>query len=136
MRLVDLHPCFMIWGKSVANKHHGRQLGPWSQVVQWGGFEIDAFWPVPFLSMAHCVWYDCPKCTIANGGPRGTHRVRTIFAGSPVPPHIGVNLEGKTVRWQVASGSGFNDLSLSPSILLQGGCGWHGFITNGEVSLT
>lgn len=29
------------------------------------------------------------------------------------------------------TGSDYSDLTLTPSILL--GCGWHGFITSGEV---
>jgi hypothetical protein len=37
--------------------------------------------------------------------------------------------------WQ-RSGENFETLTLSPSILrdpAKGGCGWHGFITNGEI---
>ena len=37
-------------------------------------------------------------------------------------------------RW-AASGAGFEDLTLSPSIHLTGpGCGWHGFVTAGQVT--
>jgi hypothetical protein len=36
-------------------------------------------------------------------------------------------------RWTV-SGTGLADLTLAPSIHLSGpGCGWHGFVTAGEV---
>lgn len=31
------------------------------------------------------------------------------------------------------SGESFDDLTLTPSIQRGDGCGWHGFITNGEV---
>jgi len=31
------------------------------------------------------------------------------------------------------TGEGFDTLTLVPSILRIGGCGWHGFITNGDV---
>lgn len=34
--------------------------------------------------------------------------------------------------WQ-RTGETFETLTLTPSILRRGGCGWHGFITNGEV---
>lgn len=34
--------------------------------------------------------------------------------------------------WQ-RTGETFENLSLSPSILRVGGCGWHGFIENGQV---
>lgn len=36
-------------------------------------------------------------------------------------------------RWSVL-GSSLADLSLSPSIQLGHGCGWHGFITDGKVT--
>lgn len=35
-------------------------------------------------------------------------------------------------RWQ-ATGNSFDDLTLRPSILRSNGCGFHGYITNGEV---
>lgn len=31
------------------------------------------------------------------------------------------------------TGEDFESLTLRPSILRMGGCGWHGFITNGEI---
>lgn len=36
-------------------------------------------------------------------------------------------------RWDVVSGTGYEDLSLSPSILITSGCMWHGFMRNGEL---
>jgi hypothetical protein len=41
-------------------------------------------------------------------------------------------------RWSLV-GTGFDDLTLdgdggSRSVLLLGGCAWHGFVTNGEVT--
>jgi len=86
------------------------------------------------LSEAQGIWFDCPKCTVTNGGPIGTHKVRCFFPDRGVPENIGLNKEGKPVRWAV-SGRDFTDLTLRPSIFLQGGrCGWHGFITDGEVT--
>lgn len=36
-------------------------------------------------------------------------------------------------EWQ-RTGDTFENLTLTPSILRSGGCQWHGFITNGEIS--
>lgn len=80
----------------------------------------------------------CPKCFVANNGPIGTHAVEISFRDRGVPDGWGShNKEGKDVRWQVVGGSGFADLQLAPSILLEGGCAWHGFIGQsipGEVT--
>lgn len=45
--------------------------------------------------------------------------------------------EPKPGRWN-PTGTGYGDLSFVPgkksnSVLLLGGCAWHGFITNGEA---
>lgn len=47
----------------------------------------------------------------------------------------GPALEGCGPNWQ-RTGETFETLTLTPSILKsreKGGCGWHGFVTNGEV---
>lgn len=82
------------------------------------------------MADAQGVLFLCPVCYQANGGAVGTHSVLCWFRGRDVPdsetPGPG--------RWN-ASGATFDDLSLSPSVHLSGaGCGWHGFVTNGEVS--
>jgi len=49
-----------------------------------------------------------------------------LDGGKPYPNHI---------YWQ-RTGETFENLTLTPSILRskeRGGCGWHGFITNGEI---
>jgi hypothetical protein len=134
MRLVDLDPQFLRWKKAKAPKSHGRKRPNGS--IQWGGFEIDTFAPVKTLAEAHGIRFLCPKSFQKNGGPKGTHSVRIFFVGSPVPPNLFTNLAGETVRWGV-SGSNYHDLTLTPSILEQdhGTCGWHGFVTNGDVSI-
>src|SRR5882672_2791179 len=78
----------------------------------------------------------CPLCFQNNGNSDvGTHWCSITFADRGVPDDMGThNLEGKAVRWNV-SGSNFEDLTTTPSILLQGGCNWHGYITLGEVSI-
>lgn len=83
------------------------------------------------MSEADGIFFLCPKCYDANGGPVGTHSVLCWFVGQ-VPD----NLIPKPGRW-VPSGLGINDLSFvgpgAASILLTGGCGWHGFVRNGEA---
>ena len=94
----------------------------------------DYFRHVDSLAEAHGIYFLCPKAYAKNGGPQGTHRVQVYFAGSPVPPHLGVNKEGKTVRWNV-NGHGLDDLSLTPSIQEQDDiCGWHGFVGSHGVA--
>lgn len=90
--------------------------------------------PVDSLDQAQGVWLLCPKCFQQNGGPVRTHRVEVTFAGRGVADADGThNNQGQPVRWQV-SGTGYHDLTTRPSVLLQGCCGWHGFITNGDVT--
>ena len=71
----------------------------------------------------------CPKCFTENGGPVGTHSVIVLFKDRDIPPEAMPLM----ARWEV-SGNDFNDLTTTPSILINGGCGWHGFITNGDVT--
>jgi hypothetical protein len=72
----------------------------------------------------------CPKCWAANGNSAvGTHHVRVWFRDRGVPDQE----VPKPGRWQV-SGLSIVDLTLSPSIRLTSGCGWHGFVTVGQVT--
>ncbi len=75
------------------------------------------------LSEGVGVNFDCPcgcdsPCFVPFTNPIG--------GGAPCDPNHG---------WQ-RTGETFEALTLTPSILrnpIRGGCGWHGFITNGEV---
>lgn len=84
---------------------------------------------------AQGIWFLCPLCFQKNNGPIGTHMVEVSFEGRGVLPEQGShNDEGQPSRWNV-SGTGYSDLTLSPSVWLKGeGCGWHGHVHNGEVS--
>lgn len=129
MRLTELEPQFL---------RHERVPVPANEWYE-GHFSPlpyrDLFHYVDALAGCHGISFLCPKSFAKNSGPIGTHKIRVYFEGSPVPPEIGTNLEGKTVRWQ-ASGTGYADLTLSPSIFEQPieYCGWHGFVRNGEVA--
>lgn len=130
MQLLDLAPKFVRHEKQIADKHHGRprEYG----TTQWGGFEVDTFVPVKKMREAHGIWFLCPKCFAAGGGPKGTHHVSVYFTGAPVPPEIGTNKDGQTVRWSV-TGKRYADLTLAPSIQIQGGCDWHGYVRGGTI---
>lgn len=86
---------------------------------------------VDSIAEADGIFFVCPKCWTENGGDRkGVHgiicwRPRVPQTTSPTPG-----------RWEF-EGTGYGDLTLvagSSSILLTGGCAWHGFIRNGDVT--
>jgi len=88
---------------------------------------------VPF-ALAEGIEFLCPKCFAENNGARGTHGCNVTFADRGEPDDMGShNKEGNAVRWNV-SGDSFENLTTTPSILLEGGCAWHGYITNGEAT--
>jgi hypothetical protein len=120
----------------IADKSHGRKLP--DGTTQWGGFEVDAIATVATLQEAQGVWFDCPKCyqeSVQRNEPGiGVHGVLIWFAGRGVPDRLGKNKDGQTVRWNVVETStSLNDLSLTPSILQQSGCQWHGFVGSSGV---
>lgn len=90
---------------------------------------------VDSIQEAQGVWFLCPKCWTERGGPRGTHRVLCWSRSRGIPDDV----DPKPGRWTL-EGTGLDDLTLgaepgqSRSVLLLGGCGWHGFVTNGEVT--
>ena len=82
------------------------------------------------LKEAQGVMFLCPKCFAENHGDVGTHSVVCWFRDRGVPsdraPGPG--------RWDV-SGTSIDDLTLNPSVHLSGaGCGWHGWIRNGDAT--
>jgi hypothetical protein len=101
----------------------------------------------PTLDGAQGVMFQCPKC--AEGKERGEEDGRRFVRGahmvlcwfstpvkaSPVPSDAHP-LPG---RWH-PSGTGLHDLTFvgpgNVSVLLTGGCGWHGHVRNGEATLT
>jgi hypothetical protein len=128
MNLTALEACFL---------RHERDTVPKDQFVDGimhpSGIR-DVFHHVKTIAEAHGVTFLCPKSFAKNNGPVGTHHVLVWFSGSPVPPEIGRNKDGQTVRWD-ASGTSLENLTLKPSILEQDNlCGWHGFVTNGDAT--
>lgn len=87
------------------------------------------------IADAQGVLFLCPLCYGVNKGAVGTHSVICWSRSRGVPDDV----EPKPGRW-VLSGTGIDDLTLdaepgqSRSVLLLGGCGWHGFVTSGEAT--
>lgn len=97
------------------------------------------------LRGAQGVLFQCPKCAIGKERGeedgrrfvRGAHYIAVCFSnpiGAPVAPQE----FDHNPRWTM-SGTSIDDLTLSPSINLDvpenaGGCGWHGFVTNGDAA--
>ena len=112
MRLTELDPWFL------------RITGP-------NEFEI-----IHDIGRAQGVEFLCPVCFVKNGGKTGTHRVICWSRSRGVPD----DLNPKPGRWTL-EGTGYNDLTLNGdppssarSVRLSSPCGWHGFVTNGEVT--
>lgn len=89
---------------------------------------------VKTLGEADGVMFLCPKCFNKNQGAIGTHRVICWFVGK-VPD----DLRPGPGRWTPV-GASLDDLTFVPrgersqSVLLLGGCGWHGFVTDGGAT--
>jgi uncharacterized protein DUF6527 len=126
VRLTDLEPEFVIYATETEEERFARGAAQPAMLTDPRNIPIDR---------AQGIWFLCPVCFAKNGGPVGTHMVEVSFSGRGVPDDRGSHGEnGEPTRWNL-SGSGYNDLTLTPSIWLKGGgCGWHGFITNGEVT--
>lgn len=93
------------------------------------------FCDVPTIGEAQGVMFLCPGCFAKNGGPVGTHAIICWSRSRGVPDDA-----TPTGRWRL-DGSGVADLTLNAdppaaarSVLLLGGCKWHGFVTRGEVT--
>jgi hypothetical protein len=112
-----------------------RPLGPFTDDDIEERIGPAAYLPeVDTLAEADGVWFLCPKCYAEKGGAVGTHTVICWFVGK-VPDDI----DPKPGRW-TPTGTGLSDLTFVPSegrtqsVLLTGGCGWHGFVVNGDAT--
>jgi hypothetical protein len=81
---------------------------------------------------AQGIIFACPHHFRKNEGLIGTHSILIWFEGRGAPAEM-----TPLPRWSIAGGTSFDDLTLTPSIDLTRGepDEWHGFITNGEISL-
>lgn len=126
IKLTGLDPRWQKYIEGIAPDYHGRKLPDGS--TQWGGFPCEEVHQVDTLAEAQGIRFYCPICYVKNNGPQGTHIVAVSFEGRGVLPHQGSHGKNGPSRWVVAGGTGFDDLQLTPSILLGGGCNWHGFV--------
>ena len=82
--------------------------------------------------------FDCPcqTCTAKRTGDHDADFPLRHYIPFATPLDGGPPLESQRSNW-TRVGDTFETLTLTPSILsdpAKGGCGWHGFITNGEVT--
>lgn len=137
MRLTDLEPTFVryemqtdTWTRVLGDPKTHKPGDPTEEVT---GPREHTILDVPFAD-AQGIQFLCPKCFLANDGTKGTHGIDVTFADRGVPDDMGAhNSAGKPTRWTV-TGDRFENLTTTPSILIEGGCAWHGFITNGEIT--
>lgn len=123
MRLVDLHPRW-VFEYDPANGAM-RQAHDVNTPVPDDDDERDL--PTITAATAQGVLFLCPVCFAKNNGPRGTESVLCWFRGRGIPD----NAEPGPGRW-AATGAGFRDLTLSPSVNVHNEH-WHGFVINGEI---
>lgn len=140
MKLTDLNPRFIryraevdTWKRAIGDPSTWHERGRPTEDVTGEREHRDL---VDSLPDAQGVMFLCPKCFRDHGNSDiGTHYVEVTFEGRGVRPDHGCHdSDGRPTRWQVA-GSSLEDLSTQPSVLVVGGCGWHGYITNGEVTI-
>lgn len=97
-----------------------------------------SYYRVDSIDEAQGVHFQCPKCAIgAIKTPDGkafvgVHSILCWFDNRGVPP----DLDPRPGRWN-PSGTSLDDLTFVPpratSVQLNGGCNWHGFVTNGSA---
>lgn len=140
MRLTDLEPQFLRYEEKLDTwEVVDRQPNPGEDLSSVPHHMVTAmrgFWPfVDKIEEAQGIEFLCPKCFAANGGRVGTHAVVCWSSSRGVPDKVAPG----PGRWALR-GAGYHDLTLdaepgkSRSVLLLGGCAWHGFITNGEAT--
>lgn len=126
MKLTDLDPTFVRW----ETRTERRQFTDGEREVP-----VEYSIRVATLAEAQGVRFLCPACFAKNGGAVGTHGVEVAFVNRGVASHQGSQSRaGEPSRWEV-SGNDLHDLTLHPSIDSSGdgGCTFHGFITNGDA---
>ncbi len=130
------------WLSRQQRRHHARQMAKRSPRCRGSSSSNSNFFAGTIaiigiaLAEASGVKFLCPKCFAANNGPVGTHAVICWSRSRGVPD----DATPGPGRWRL-DGTGLHDLTLNAdlpsgarSVLLIGGCGWHGFVTNGEAA--
>jgi Family of unknown function (DUF6527) len=130
MKLTQLEPQFIRYETRIEQRTFRNPDGSTEERTSPVRYSIH----VASVSEAQGIYFLCPKCFAENAGPVGTHGCEVSFADRGVKDEDGSHgNDGKPTRWSV-SGDSCENLTLSPSILLGGGCAWHGHVTNGEIT--
>ncbi len=115
MRLIDLEPKFLRYEPRDGHIY---------------------FTHVDQIENAQGITFLCPKCFAENNGPSGTHYVICWSRSRGVPDDVSPG----PGRWKL-DGTGYHDLTLNAdppselrSVALNGGCAWHGHVTNGDCT--
>jgi len=91
---------------------------------------------------ADVLYFQCPKCAAScprvmrddgTGYAEGAHFISVPFKAHDGRPEMAQREAQGRPRWGV-SGTSLSDISTTPSIQVIGGCGWHGFVTNGDAT--
>lgn len=91
--------------------------------------------PVDNFADAQLIFLLCPVCFTKNGGAVGTHGLTVSFRDRGCKADEGVlGPNGVRIYWAV-SGTGLDDITTDPSILMLAGCHAHFYIRNGEIVL-
>lgn len=86
---------------------------------------------VESMAEANGIWFLCPLCMDRRNRGEKVH-VHGVLCWTH---QVQAGIDPGPGRWEM-KGTGFDDVTLSPSVHLTGpGCGWHGWITNGEALL-
>lgn len=132
MRLLDLEPQFRRLDQRPESWTEAPPGEPDRVVHGLRSYHV----AVHSIADAQGVEFLCPKCFADNNGPVGTHMVMLWSRSRGVPD----DATPGPGRWTL-HGTSYADLTVhgdpvgNPrSVQLNGGCGWHGFITNGEVT--
>lgn len=107
------------------------------QFVRFERNDEGTLWrPTDRIEDAHGILFLCPKCFAEKGGEVGCHSVICWSRSRGVPDDASPG----PGRWAL-NGTGYADLTLDAdppntarSVQLNGGCDWHGHVTNGEAA--
>jgi len=115
-----------------------------ARLLRYERRDVGTFLPhVDRIEDAQGVSFLCPLCFAKNGGKVGTHSVICWSRSRGVPE----DAQPGPGRWKL-SGTRIDDLTLngdvtpdgkglqsrSVQLLGEGGCKWHGYVTNGEAA--
>lgn len=100
---------------------------------------------VETMAEAQGVMFQCPKCAVGaeaftrdgKSGYIGVHYVLCWFKEPMNGKEVPDDLDPKPGRWHAVGDTIDNITFTGPgaySVLLTSGCGWHGYVANGETS--